>query len=132
MSINRVDFGVMATSTDVTSIKASEEARPLADQQNFQAQFREEVENNQHSVNAKDDVDGGQLNANAEDKGSNEYMGDGGKNRRGSKENGENNKNKITERLLSPKQMEKMAENMHDRNGKPIDFRISSGFDLKI
>ena len=33
---------------------------------------------------------------------------------------------------LSFDQMEKMAETMHDRNGKPIDFRISSGFDLKI
>ena len=128
MSINRIDFGVMATSTDVTTMKAAEEARPYADQQNFQAQFREEVENNQHSVNAKNDIDQGQLNANAEDKGSNEYMGDGGKNRRGS----HGDKNKPDERTLTAQQMEKMAENMHDRHGKPIDFRISSGFDLKI
>ncbi len=129
MSINRIDFGVMATSTDVTNIKAAEEARPLADQQNFQAQFKDEVENNQHSVNAKNDVDGGKLNSNAEDKSSNEYLGDGGKHRR---EAQKGDKGKIKERQLSTKQMEKMAENMHDRNGKPIDLRISSGFDLKI
>jgi hypothetical protein len=128
MSIGRIDFGVMATSTDVTAMKGAEEARPYADQQNFQAQFREEVENNQHSVNAKNDIDQGKLNANAEEKGSNEYLGDGGKNRRGS--NGE--KNKPDERVLTKEQMEKMAEHMHDKNGKPIDFRISSGFDLKI
>ena len=34
MSINHVDFGVVAASTDVTSIRASEESRPYADQQN--------------------------------------------------------------------------------------------------
>ena len=126
MSINHIDFGVMATSTDVTTIKAAEEARPLADQHNFQTQFNEEVQNNQHSVNDKNDIDQGQLNSNAEDKGSNEYMGDGGKNRR----NGKNNAPE--ERVLTTEQMEKMAENMHDRNGKPINLQISSGFDLKI
>ena len=50
MSINHVDFGVMATSTDVTSIRAAEEARPVADQQNFQAQFREEVQNKDYFI----------------------------------------------------------------------------------
>ncbi len=127
MSINHIDFGVMATSTDVTTIKAAEEARPLADQHNFQTQFNEEVENNQHSVNAKNEVDQGQMNSNAEDKGSNEYMGDGGRNRRGG-----GNKNAPEERTLSMEQMEKIAGNIHDRNGKPVDFQISSGFDLKI
>jgi hypothetical protein len=126
MSINHVDFGVMATSTDVTTIKAAEEARPYADQQNFQAQFKEEVQNKEHSVNAKNDIDQGQLNSDAQDKGSNEYLGDGGKNRR---QHGDKNP---PERLLSIEKMEKMASNMHDKNGKPIDFRISKGFDLKI
>ena len=36
------------------------------------------------------------------------------------------------DRQLSVEQMEKMAGNMLDRNGKPVDLRISSGFDLKI
>ncbi len=130
MSINHIDFGVMATSTDVTTIKATEEARPYADQHNFQTQFKEEVETNQHSVNAKEDVNGGKLNSDAQDKGSNEYMGDGGRNRRGSG-NGDK-KNHPEERILSTKQMEKIAENIHDKNGKPVDFRLSSGFDLKI
>ena len=128
MSINHVDFGVVATSTDVTSMRAAEEARPYADQQNFQAQFREEVENREHSVNAKNDIDQGRMNSDAQDKGSNEYMGDGGKNRRGSG----NGDNQPPERQLTVEQMEKMAGNMLDRNGKPVDLRISSGFDLKI
>ena len=126
MSINRIDFGVMATSTDVTSIKAAEEARPYADQQNLQAQFRDEVETNQHSVNAKNDIDQGQLNSNAEDKGSNEYLGDGGRHRRGARDT------EKKERQLSKEQMERIAEGMHDKKGKPIDFHLSSGFDLKI
>ncbi len=129
MSIGRVDLGVIATSTDVTAIRDAEKARPVADQHNFQTQFNEEVENNQHSVNAKNDIDQGQLNSNAEDKGSNEYMGDGGRHRRESK--GDKSKETL-ERQISIDKMEKMAETMHDRNGKPIDFRISSGFDLKI
>ena len=129
MSISRVDLGVIATSTDVTAMRAAEEARPVADQHNFQTQFNQEVEDNQHSVNAKNDIDQGQLNSNAEDKGSNEYMGDGGRHRRESR--GDKSKESF-ERQISVEKMEKMAETMHDRNGKPIDFRISSGFDLKI
>ncbi len=129
MSIGRVDFGVMAASTDVSNIRAAEEARPYADQQNFQTSFKEEVENNQHSVNAKNDIDQGKLNSDARDKGSNEYMGDGGRRRRGSSED---EKKEALQRSLSVEKMEKMAEGMVDRNGKPIDFRLSSGFDLKI
>ena len=128
MSINRVDFGVMAASTDVSNIRAAEEARPYADQQNFQTQFKEEVENNQHSVNAKNDIDQGKLNSDARDKGSNEYMGDGGRQRRSSQDG----KKEAIERQLSVEKMEKMAEGMVDRKGKPIDLRLSSGFDLKI
>ena len=126
MSINRIDFGVMATSTDVTTIKAAEEARPYADQQNFQAQFKEEVQNKEHSVNAKNDIDTGQMNSDAQDKGSNEYLGDGGRNRR------QNGEKQPPERVISKEQMEKMAGNMLDRQGKPVDLRLSSGFDLKI
>jgi hypothetical protein len=125
MSIGRIDFGVMATSTDVTSIKAAEEARPYADQHNFQTQFNNEVQNHQHQVNAKNDIDQGELNANAEDKGSNEYMGDGGRNRR---EHDEDKK----QRQLSLEQMEKMSESIRGRDGKPVDLHISKGFDLKI
>jgi len=127
MSIGRVDFGVMAASTDVTSIRAAEEARPYADQQNFQAQFKEEVENKEHSVNSKNDIDQGKLNSDAQDKGSNEYMGDGGKNRRN-----HGDRKEALERNISVEKMEKMAEHILDRNGKPVDLRISKGFDLKI
>jgi hypothetical protein len=129
MSIGRVDLGVMATSTDVTAMRAAEEARPVADQHNFQAQFKEEVENNQHSVNAKNDIDTGHMNSDAQDKGSNEYLGDGGRHRRESHGGGQK---ETLERRVSVDKMEKMAETMHDRHGKPIDFQISKGFDLKI
>lgn len=128
MSINRVDFGVIAASSEISNIKAAEDARPLTNQQSFQTQFNEEVIDQQHSVNAKDDISQGEMHANAQDKGSNEYYGDGGKNRR----NGKDSKAEALERHLTLEQMEKMAESMHDKHGKPIDLRISSGFDLKI
>ncbi|WP_022773927.1 hypothetical protein [Butyrivibrio sp. AE2015] len=128
MSINRIDFGVIAASNEVSHVKAAEDSRPLMDRQNFQTQFNEEVDNQKNSVNQKDDVGQGEMHSDAQDKGSNEYMGDGGRNRKGSKEE----KNPILERQLSVEKMEKMAGNMMDRNGKPVDLRLSSGFDLKI
>lgn len=131
MSINRIDFGVMAATSEVGTIKAAEDARPLMDQRNFQAQFNQEVDNQRSQVTQKDNVGSGELHSDAQDKGSNEYMGDGGRNRRGS-QNGENEKNLLLEKQLSPEKMEKIAGHVLDRNGKPVDFGISSGFDLKI
>ena len=68
------------------------------------------------------------MNSNAEDKGSNEYMGDGGRNRR----RNQKDEDELVERQLTQEQMEKLADNMRDRNGRPVDLHISSGFDLKI
>ena len=82
MSINRIDFGVVAASSEVGSLKAAEEARPLMDQRNFQAQFNQEVDNQRSQVTQKDDVGQGELHSDAQEKGSNEYLGDGGRNRR--------------------------------------------------
>ena len=130
MSINRIDFGVVAASSEVGSLKAAEEARPLMDQRNFQTQFNQEVDNQRSQVTQKDDVGQGELHSDAQDKGSNEYFGDGGKNRRGKKD--EEEKSAILERQLSTEKMEKIAGHVLDRNGKPVDFGISSGFDLKI
>ena len=131
MSINRIDFWVMAASSEVGSLKAAEEARPLMDQRNFQAQFNQEVDNQRSQVTEKDDVGQGELQSDAQEKGSNEYMGDGGQNRRGHRD-GNEGKNAILERQLSTEKMEKLAGHVLDRNGKPVDFGISSGFDLKI
>ena len=131
MSINRIDFGVMAATSEVGTIKAAEEARPLMDQRNFQAQFNQEVDNQRSQVTQKDNVGSGELHSDAQDKGSNEYMGDGGRNRRGS-QNGDDEKNLLLEKQLSAEKMEKIAGHVLDRNGKPVDFGISSGFDLKI
>ena len=130
MSINRIEFGVMAATSEVGTIKAAEDARPLMDQRNFQAQFNQEVDNQRSQVTEKENVSSGELHSDAEDKGSNEYMGDGGRNRRGSKEG--KDKNPILEKQLSADKMEKIAGHVLDRNGKPVDFGISSGFDLKI
>ncbi len=129
MSINRIDFGVIAASSEVSTIKAAEDARPLINQQNFQAQFNEEVGNQRNQVNQKDDVGQGEMNSDAQDKGSNEYMGDGGRNRRG---NRGDDKNAILEKQLSVEKMEKISSGMLDRHGRPVDLSISSGFDLKI
>ena len=129
MSINRIDFGVIAASSEVSTIKASEDARPLINQQNFQTQFDEEVDNQRNQVNQKDDVGQGEMQSDAREKGSNEYFGDGGQNRRGARD-GE--KSAILEKQLSVEKMEKISENMLDRNLKPVNLSISSGFDLKI
>ena len=131
MSINRIDFGVMAATSEVGTIKAAEDARPLMDQRNFQAQFNQEVDNQRSQVTQKENVSSGELHSDAQDKGSNEYMGDGGRNRRGS-QNGEDEKGALLEKQLSIEKMEKIAGHVLDRNGKPVDFGISSGFDLKI
>ena len=131
MSINRIDFGVMAATSEVGTIKAAEDARPLMDQRNFQAQFNQEVDNQRSQVTQKDNVGSGELHSDAQDKGSNEYMGDGGRNRRGS-QNSDDEKNMLLEKQLSAEKMEKIAGHVLDRNGKPVDFGISSGFDLKI
>ncbi|WP_026654772.1 hypothetical protein [Butyrivibrio sp. AE3003] len=79
MSINRIDFGVIAASNEVSAVKASEDARPMMDRQNFQTQFNEEVDNQRNSVIQKDDVSGAKVSADAGEKGGNEYAGDGGK-----------------------------------------------------
>ena len=129
MSINRIDFGVIAASSEVSTIKAAEDARPLINQQNFQTQFNEEVDNQRNQVNQKDDVGQGEMHSDAREKGGNEYMGDGGQNRRGSKGDG---KNAILEKQLSVEKMEKFSNGILDRNGRPVDLSISSGFDLKI
>ncbi|SFB66956.1 hypothetical protein [Butyrivibrio sp. YAB3001] len=130
MSINRIDFGVMAASSEVGNIKAAEEARPLMDQRNFQTQFNQEVDNKRSQITSKDDVGQGELHSDAKEKGSNEYFGDGGRNRKGSK--GNDSKNTLLEKQLSVEKMEKLAGHVLDKNGKPVDFSISSGFDLKI
>ena len=129
MSINRIDFGVMAASSEVGTIKAAEESRPLMDQRNFQAQFNQEVDHQRSQVTQKEDVGQGELHSDAQEKGGNEYMGDGGQHRR---KRDDDNKNAILERQLSNEKMEKIAGHVLDRNGKPVNFGISSGFDLKI
>ena len=96
MSINRIDFGVLAASSEVGTIKAAEESRPLMDQRNFQAQFNQEVDNQRSQVTQKDDVGQGELHSDAQDKGGNEYMGDGGQHRR--RRDGEEEKSAILER----------------------------------
>ena len=131
MSINRIDFGVIAASNEVSAVKASEDARPMMDRQNFQTQFNEEVDNQRNSVIQKDDVSGAKVSADAGEKGGNEDMGDGGKNRKKNQDE-KNENNPILERQLSVEKMEKISEHMLDRNGKPVDLGISHGFDLKI
>ena len=100
------------------------------DQRNFQTQFNQEVDNQRSQVTQKDDVGQGELHSDAQEKGSNEYVGDGGRNRPGKRDGEE--KSAILERQLSADKMEKIASHVLDRNGKPVNFGISSGFDLKI
>ena len=63
----------MAASSEVGTIKAAEESRPLMDQRNFQAQFNQEVDNQRSQVTQKEDVGQGELHSDAQEKGGNEY-----------------------------------------------------------
>lgn len=124
MSINRVDFGVIANTSEVSTIKSAEETRPLSDQQSFQTIFKEEIDTRQRSINTKDNANGSKLNSDAKEKGGNEYAGDGGKNRK--------NKNNEIMHHLSPSEMQKIGNGILSKDGKPKNLGISSGFDFKI
>lgn len=126
MSINRVDFGVIANTSEISTIKSAEEARPLSDQQSFQAIFKEEVNTRQHSINTKDNADGSKLNSDAREKSGNEYAGDGGKNRKNKDKDNKNTHH------LSISEMQKIGNGILSKDGKPKNLEISSGFDFKI
>ena len=117
MSINRVDFqGAIVRTSDYTSVKQNEDTKVYVDQAQSQTQNTKDVDERRTTVTRQDDADPREQKFDAKEKGSNEYFRQEG--RRRSKEEVE--------------ELEKLAEGVIGKNGKPINLGFSSGFDFKI
>lgn len=76
MSIGPVTIhGVIQRADDVGALKHQEDAKPMVDQQNIQAQMKNEQMKNLHQVRHADDSQNHQKKYDAKEKGSNEYQG---------------------------------------------------------
>ena len=74
MSINRIDFqGSFAQTSNISQVKAAEDARPQADQNAFQVQFQKEKERESSSVQETDQSARQESKFDAREKGKNEY-----------------------------------------------------------
>ena len=116
MSINRIDFqGAFARTSDIGAMKASEDARPQADQNAFQIQFEKEKERDLKSVQASDETQEEQPKFDAREKGSNEYQ------RRKKQEDKDKEKDRADD------------GGVIDMHGRPVGKKIyGSSFDFKI
>ncbi len=116
MAINRVDFqGAIVRTNDYTSVKQNEDTKVLVDQSAFQNQNTKDVDNKRITVTQQDDADPRQQKFDAREKGSNEYSRqEGGKKKK------------------SQEELEKLADGVIGRDGKPINLEFSSGFDFKV
>ena len=119
MSINRVDFqGTIVRTGDYTQVKQNEDNKGQVDQSAFMNQNTREVEQKRTTVIQKDNTDpedqSGQFDA--KEKGKNEYR----------KQEGRKRSAKEVEEL------EKLADGVIGRNGKPVNLGFSSGFDFSV
>ncbi len=74
MAIGPVEMnGYITRTQDIGTMKHQEDSKPVVDQQNFQAHFKEEVQANMKNVHHADDSDNHQKKFDAKEKGSNEY-----------------------------------------------------------
>lgn len=74
MAIGPVELnGYITRTQDIGTIKQQEDTKPMVDQQNFQAQFKQEVQTHMKNVHHADDSDNHQKKFDAKEKGSNEY-----------------------------------------------------------
>lgn len=86
MAIGPIEMqGTIARAQDYSTIKQNEDYKGIIDQNNFQNQFKKEVNERPHQVNNKDNADYQNKKFDAKDKGSGEYAGDGGKERKDKK-----------------------------------------------
>lgn len=74
MGIGPVEMnGIISRTQDIGTLKQHEDAKPLVDQQNYQAQFKNELNQNMRHVRHADDSDNNKKKFDAKEKGSNEY-----------------------------------------------------------
>ncbi|MBQ7679196.1 MAG: hypothetical protein IJT34_05025 [Butyrivibrio sp.] len=117
MSINRVDFqGTIVRTGDYTQVKQNEDNKGMVDQSAFQVQSNRENEQKRTTVIQKDDADPQQQKFDAKEKGSNEYH----------KQEGRRKSAKELEEL------EKLADGVIDKHGRPVNLGFSSGFDFTV
>lgn len=116
MSINRVDFqGAIVRTNDYTSVKQNEDSKVFVDQSAFQNQNTKDVDTKRTTVTKQDDTDPREQKFDAKEKGSNEYSRqDGGKKKK------------------SPEELERIADGVIGRDGRPVNLGFSSGFDFKV
>ncbi len=131
MSINRIDLqGAVLRTSDVAQHGAQDASKISVDQNNFASQFTREIEEKLTSVNETNKTDKKEEKFDAKEKGSNEYYRDEGE----KKEKKQKEEDELSKGFAgkSAEELEKMAGNMIDKNGRPIQLGLSSGFDFKI
>lgn len=74
--------GMISRTQDVTTIKQNEDQKAGIDQNNFQNQFRKQVDDHMEKVQKGDDAQMEQKKYDAKDKGGGKYDGDGGRGRK--------------------------------------------------
>ena len=121
MAINRIEFQGSIMRTGDYSQKQGEEQKVTQDQTVFSAQMKKEVDERRTTVTeTKETSDLQHEKHDAKEKGKNEYRGDGGAKRR------------EVAGIQDSEEMEKLAKNVIDKNGRQVDLQISKGFDFKI
>ena len=121
MAINRIEFQGSIMRTGDYSQKQGEDAKIAQDQTVFASQVKKEVDDRRTKVTETKQSDELQHEKHdAKEKGKNEYQGDGGRRRR------------EVASVSDQDEMEKLAKNVIDKNGRQVDLQISKGFDFKI
>lgn len=121
MAINRIDFQGSIMRTGDYSQKQGEDAKIAQDQNVFHSELKKEVDERRTTVTQTKETDELQHEKHdAKEKGKNEYRGDGGRRRR------------EAEASIDREEMEKLAKNVIDKNGRQVDLQISKGFDFKV
>lgn len=121
MAINRIEFQGSIMRTGDYSQKQGEDTKVAQDQSAFATQVKKEVDERRTTVTeTQESSDLRHEKHDAKEKGKNEYQGDGGKRRREAAS------------VKDAEEMEKLAKNVIDKNGRQVDLQISKGFDFKI
>lgn len=83
MAIGPVEMnGMISRTQDFTTIKQNEDNKGMIDQNNFQNQFKQEINHQMNRVQKGDDAKQEQKKYDAKEKGNGQYSGDGGKNKK--------------------------------------------------
>ena len=131
MSINRIDVqGAILRTGDVAQHGAHDSSKISIDQNNFADQFTREIDEKLTSVNETNKTDQKEEKFDAKEEGSNKYYKDENEKKKDKKKQEEELSKGLAGK--SAEELEKMAGNMIDKNGRPSQLGLSSGFDFKV